>query len=100
MEHVSPCINSENHGGGVRSAPMPQSNWHFPGSREMSEVGARKPDGYDNLLMDPQQGGNILWIIMWKNLCILFLLWHACEYSIVYLFSMEFSGPLNHCVCF
>ncbi|KAK7291065.1 hypothetical protein RIF29_05934 [Crotalaria pallida] len=59
MEHVSPRINSENHGGGVHGAPMSQSNWQFPGSREMSEVGARKPDGYDNLSMDPQQGGNV-----------------------------------------
>ncbi|KAL2574742.1 hypothetical protein AAZV13_17G205200 [Glycine max] len=50
MELVSPRINSENHN-------LPQSNWHFPGSREMSELGARKPDGYDNLSQDPHQGG-------------------------------------------
>ncbi|OIW15577.1 hypothetical protein TanjilG_01100 [Lupinus angustifolius] len=59
MEHVSPRINSENHGGGVHGAPMSQSNWHFPGSREMTKVGARKADGYDNLSMVPQQGGNV-----------------------------------------
>ncbi|KAK7321646.1 hypothetical protein VNO77_32483 [Canavalia gladiata] len=59
MELVSPRINSESHTSGVQGAPLPQSNWHFPGSREMSEVGARKPDGYDNLSLDPHQGGNV-----------------------------------------
>ncbi|BAT82599.1 hypothetical protein LR48_Vigan07g265500 [Vigna angularis] len=59
MELVSPRINSENHTSGIQSAPLPHSNWHFPGSREMSEVGARKPDGYDNLSQDPHQGGNV-----------------------------------------
>ncbi|XP_027330280.1 uncharacterized protein LOC113846343 isoform X2 [Abrus precatorius] len=59
MELVSPRINSENHTIGVHGAPLSQSNWHFPGSREMSEVGARKPDGYDNLSLDPHQGGNV-----------------------------------------
>ena len=53
MELVSPRINSENHN-------LTQSNWHFPGSREMSELGARKPDGYDNLSQDPHQGGSAL----------------------------------------
>ncbi|OIW19804.1 hypothetical protein TanjilG_24503 [Lupinus angustifolius] len=51
-----PEKNSMEH---VHGAPMSQSNWHFPGSREMSEVGARKPDDYDNLSMDPQQGGGV-----------------------------------------
>lgn len=60
MELVSPRINSENHTGGIQGAPLPQSNWHFPGSREMSEVGARKPDAYDNLSQDPHQGGSVL----------------------------------------
>lgn len=59
MELVSPRINSENHTGGIQGAPLPQSNWHFPGSREMSEVRARKPDAYDNLSQDPHQGGNV-----------------------------------------
>ncbi|CAL0323747.1 unnamed protein product [Lupinus luteus] len=63
MEHVSPRINSENHGGGVHGAPMSQSNWHFPGSREMTEVGARKADDYDNLSMVPQQGGNVTHVL-------------------------------------
>lgn len=57
MELVSPRINSENHTSGIQGAPLLQSNWHFPGSTEMSEVGARKPDGYDNLSQDPHQGG-------------------------------------------
>ena len=60
MELVSPRIISENHTSGMQSAPLPHSNWHFPGSREMSEVGARKPDGYDNLSQDPHQGGSVL----------------------------------------
>ncbi|KHN07670.1 hypothetical protein glysoja_043853 [Glycine soja] len=59
MELVSPRINSENHTSGIQGAPLLQSNWHFPGSTEMSEVGARKPDGYDNLSQDPHQGGNV-----------------------------------------
>ncbi|XP_019431859.1 PREDICTED: uncharacterized protein LOC109338964 [Lupinus angustifolius] len=59
VEHVSPIINSENRGGGVHGAPMSQSNWQFPGSREMLEVGTRKPDGYDNLSMDSLQGGSV-----------------------------------------
>ncbi|CAL0332752.1 unnamed protein product [Lupinus luteus] len=53
---VKPEKNSMEH---VHGAPMSQSNWHFPGSREMSEAGARKPDGYDNLSMDTQQGGGV-----------------------------------------
>ena len=59
MELVSPRTNSQNHGSGVHDAPLSQSNWHFPGSRDMSEVGARKADGYDNSSLDPHQGGNI-----------------------------------------
>ncbi|RDY10195.1 hypothetical protein CR513_05326, partial [Mucuna pruriens] len=59
MELVSPRINSENHTSGMQGAPLPQSNWNFPGSREISEVGARKSDGYDNLSQDPHQGGNV-----------------------------------------
>ncbi|XP_020233784.1 uncharacterized protein LOC109813904 [Cajanus cajan] len=59
MELVSPRINAENHTSGMQCAPLPQSNWHFPSSREMPEVGARKPDGYDNSSQDPHQGGNV-----------------------------------------
>ncbi|XP_057422922.1 uncharacterized protein LOC130716901 isoform X2 [Lotus japonicus] len=54
MELVSPRINTENHNSGVHGAPLSQSNWHFPDSREMSEVGARN----DNVSLDPHRGGN------------------------------------------
>ncbi|XP_004499002.1 uncharacterized protein [Cicer arietinum] len=59
MELVSPRINAENHSSGVHGAPLSQSNWHFPESREIAEIGGRKPDGYDNLSVDPHQGGNV-----------------------------------------
>lgn len=61
MELVSPRMNAENHSSGVPGAPLSQSNWHYPDSREISEVGARKPDGYDHLSVDPHRG-NILWL--------------------------------------
>ncbi|KAE9586208.1 putative RNA recognition motif domain, armadillo-like helical, SPOC-like domain-containing protein [Lupinus albus] len=54
-----PIIPEKNSMENVHGAPMSQSNWHFPGSREISEVGARKPDSYDSLSMDPQQGGGV-----------------------------------------
>ncbi|XP_061355687.1 uncharacterized protein LOC133300193 isoform X2 [Gastrolobium bilobum] len=59
MELVSLRMNSENRSSGIHGAPLSQSNWCFPGSREISEVGARKHDGYDNLSLDPHQGGNV-----------------------------------------
>ncbi|KAI5420368.1 hypothetical protein KIW84_044235 [Lathyrus oleraceus] len=49
-------INVENHSSGVHGAPFSQSNWHYPGSREISEAGVRKPDGYDHLSLDPHRG--------------------------------------------
>ncbi|KAL1315539.1 uncharacterized protein [Arachis hypogaea] len=59
MELVSPRTNSQNHSSGIHRAPPPQSNWHFPGSSNMPEVGARKTDGYDNVSLDTHQGANI-----------------------------------------
>ncbi|CAL5206086.1 unnamed protein product [Lathyrus oleraceus] len=56
MELVSPRINAENHSSGVHGAPLSQSNWHYPNSREISEAGVRKPDGYDHLSLDPHRG--------------------------------------------
>ncbi|KAI5402428.1 hypothetical protein KIW84_050154 [Lathyrus oleraceus] len=56
MELVSPRINAENHSSGVHGAPFSQSNWHYPDSREISEAGVRKPDGYDHLSLDPHRG--------------------------------------------
>ncbi|KAI4337044.1 hypothetical protein L6164_015502 [Bauhinia variegata] len=62
MELASPGIKSENHcnTSGAHGPPLFQSNWNFSSCRDMSEVGARKPDGYDkNLPVDPHQGVNI-----------------------------------------
>ncbi|AES59339.2 putative nucleotide-binding alpha-beta plait domain, SPOC-like domain-containing protein [Medicago truncatula] len=59
MELVSPRMNAENRSSGGHGAPLSQSNWHFPDSREIPEVGGRKPDGYDHLSLDPRQGGNV-----------------------------------------
>jgi len=69
MELVSPRMNAENRSSGGHGAPLSQSNWHFPDSREIPEVGGRKPDGYDHLSLDPRQGGNILWL--YSFLCVM-----------------------------
>lgn len=88
MELVSPRINAENHCSGVHGAP-PQSNWHFPDSREISEVGGRKPDGFDNLSLDPHQGGNILWLIQAKIPSMhSFLFLHIYKYSIFFVMEL------------
>lgn len=73
LELVSPRVKSES---GVCAAPPFQPNWNFSGSREMLEVGARKPDGYDNLPADTHQGGNIPWEFL---LFMFMLLSFACH---------------------
>lgn len=51
-----PRINAENHSSGAHGAPFSLSNWRRPDSREISEAGVRKPDGYDHLSLDPHRG--------------------------------------------
>lgn len=82
MELVSPRINTENHNSGVHGAPLSQSNWHFPDSREMSEVGARN----DNVSLDPHRGGNILLIQAIKSVYAFFFSFSCLSIHFLLLF--------------
>jgi hypothetical protein len=63
MELVSPRIKPDNHANTAQGGYSFQSNWAVSSCVEMSEVGVRKVDGYENnMVLDPSQGGDILLI--------------------------------------
>ncbi|KAK9271180.1 hypothetical protein L1049_026769 [Liquidambar formosana] len=58
LELVSPRIKPENHGTTVQTGHAFQSSWAVSGCTDMSEVGERKVDCFDNnIMVDPSQGG-------------------------------------------